>query len=271
VKPSYTYAAAGDYAVSLTVYDASGLKNSAGSVALISMMQPGSTNGVVYDGKQPMVGAHVYLMAANTTGYGQPSVSLLKAAVTGHSDAIGAYLLTGTDGGFTWPGGAACAAGSELYVYALGGAAAGEANSAAGLMAALGSCPNTGSFSGLGYVWVNEVSTVAAAYALAGFATDAVHVSSSGTAAALTGIAKAFANAANMTSLGTGLAYVHAGRERRCAAGRDQYPGGYSVGLRGERRGQLEQLCDSVCGQCGRRIAGGGSDGYGNGGDQHCA
>jgi hypothetical protein len=173
------------------------------------MMQPGSTNGVVYDGKQPMVGAHVYLMAANTTGYGQPSVSLLKAAVTGHSDAIGAYLLTGTDGGFTWPGGAACAAGSELYVYALGGAAAGEANSAAGLMAALGSCPNTGSFSGLGYVWVNEVSTVAAAYALAGFATDAVHVSSSGTAAALTGIAKAFANAANMTSLGTGLAYVY--------------------------------------------------------------
>ena len=208
-KPSYTYATAGDYVVSLTVYDASGLQNSAGSVALIAMVQPGSTNGVVYDGKQPMVGAHVYLMAANTTGYGQPSVSLLKAAAAGHSDAIGAYIPTGTDGGFTWPGGAVCAAGSQLYVYALGGAVGGAANSAAGLLAALGSCPNTGNFSAMGYVWVNEVSTVAAAYALAGFATDAVHVSSSGTAAAQVGIANAFANAANMASLGTGLAYVY--------------------------------------------------------------
>ncbi|MGA1981003.1 MAG: PKD domain-containing protein [Acidobacteriaceae bacterium] len=209
VKPSYAYAAAGDYVVSLTVIDSSGLKASAGSVALVSMVQPGSTNGVVYDGKQPMVGAHVYLMAANTTGYGQPSVSLLKAAATGHSDAIGAYLLTGTDGGFNWPGGAACAAGSQLYVYALGGAAGGETNSAAGLLAAMGSCPSMGSFSAMPYVWVNEVSTVVAAYALAGFATDAVHVSSSGTAAAQMGIANAFADAANISSLAAGVAYAY--------------------------------------------------------------
>jgi len=54
--------------------------------------------GKVYGGQQPLVGAHVYLFAANTTGYGGPgiapsssnaSVSLLSAASTGHSDSVG--------------------------------------------------------------------------------------------------------------------------------------------------------------------------------------
>ena len=53
---------------------------------------------------------------------------------------------------------------------------------------------------------INEVSTVAAAYAMAGFATDATHVSNSGTALAQTGIANAFANAANLETLSTGVA-----------------------------------------------------------------
>ena len=207
-KPSYTYTTAGDYVVVLTVVDQSGLKNSAASVALMSVVAPGGSNGVVYDGKQPVVGAHVYLMAANTTGYGKPSVSLLNAAATGHSDTIGAYVLSGADGGFTWAG-ASCVAGSQMYVYALGGTVGGEANSAAGLLAAVGTCPNTGSVSALPYVWVNEVSTVVAAYALEGFATDATHVSSSGSAAALVGIANAFANAANISSLAAGVAYAY--------------------------------------------------------------
>ena len=47
---------------------------------------------------------------------------------------------------------------------------------------------------------------MAAAYAFAGFATDATHVSSSGTALAQTGIANAFANAANLATLATGAA-----------------------------------------------------------------
>src|ERR1019366_8272488 len=56
------------------------------------------------------------------------------------------------------------------------------------------------------FVAVNEVSTVAAAYAMAGFATDATHVGSSGTTLAQTGIANAFANAGNLETLGTGMA-----------------------------------------------------------------
>jgi sugar lactone lactonase YvrE len=84
-------------------------------------------------------------------------------------------------------------------------------NAAAGLMAVLGNCPGTAgstgdTFSPGMYVVVNEVSTVAAAYAMAGFATDATHVGSSGTAAAQLGIQDAFATAASLSSLPTGVA-----------------------------------------------------------------
>jgi len=34
--------------------------------------------GTVFGGQQPVVGAHLYLLAANTTGYGNASVSLLN-------------------------------------------------------------------------------------------------------------------------------------------------------------------------------------------------
>ena len=53
---------------------------------------------------------------------------------------------------------------------------------------------------------MNEVSTIATAYAMAGFATDALHISSSGTALALTGIFNADANATNLANLSTGAA-----------------------------------------------------------------
>ena len=169
--------------------------------------------GVVSSGSQPIVGAHVYLFAANTTGYGgaglaasssNASVSLLSAAETGDSDAVGAYVTTGSNGGFSLTGDYTCSSGQHLYLYALGGNTGSGVNPAAGLMAAIGSCPASGS-SAI-FATVNEVSTIAAAYAFAGFATDATHVSSSGTALAQVGIANAFANAANLASLSTGTA-----------------------------------------------------------------
>jgi hypothetical protein len=167
----------------------------------------------VYGGQAPVVGAHVYLFAANTTGYGgagiaasssNASVSLISATETGTSDSVGAYVVTGSNGGFSLTGDYTCASGQQLYLYALGGNAGSGTNPAAGLMAAIGSCPSTGS-SAIS-VTVNEVSTIAAAYAFAGFATDATHVSSSGTALAQSGIANAFANAANLATLSTGVA-----------------------------------------------------------------
>ncbi len=167
-------------------------------------------NGSVYGGQQPIVGAHIYLFAANTTGYGQASVSLLNAAATGQSDSIGAYVTSNAQGSFTITGDYTCTPNAQVYLYALGGNPGAGLNSAAGLLAILGSCPTSGSFSfaTVPFINVNEVTTVAAAYAMAGFATDATHVSSSGTPLAQTGIANAFANAANLVDISTGTALI---------------------------------------------------------------
>ncbi len=163
--------------------------------------------GSVHGGQQPITGSHVYLMAANTTGYGNASVSLLNAVSTGHSDTVGAYVLSDPQGNFSISGDYSCTPNTQVYVYALGGDPGGGTNSAAGLMAALGNCPVSGTFVGaISFIDVNEATTVAAAYAIAGFATDATHVSSSGTPLALTGIANAFANAANLATIATGSA-----------------------------------------------------------------
>jgi hypothetical protein len=70
-------------------------------------------------------------------------------------------------------------------------------------MAALGNC---GGLSSSTHITMNEVTTIAAAYALAGFATDATHISSSGTPLAQTGVANAFANAVNLVDLTSGAA-----------------------------------------------------------------
>jgi sugar lactone lactonase YvrE len=164
-------------------------------------------HGQLHGGQQAVAGAKVYLLAANTTGYGQPSVSLLLAADTGNAaDAIGSYVKTDANGFWSITGDYnACASSTtQVYLYGLGGNAGGGANSDAGFLAALGNC---GGLSTVGYVWMDEVTTVAAAYAIAGFATDATHVSSSGTALALTGIQNAFKTSSNLVSLSTGMAY----------------------------------------------------------------
>ena len=161
--------------------------------------------GNVHGGQQPVSGAHVYLFAANTTGYGNLSSSLLNATSTGHSDSVGAYVLTGADGSFSISGDYTCTANTQVYLYALGGNPGAGTNLASSFLAILGNCPGT-AFPTSTYVWINEVSTVAAAYAMAGFAVDATHVSSSATALAQTGIANAFANAANLATLSKGVA-----------------------------------------------------------------
>ena len=222
VSPSHTYAAPGTYTVSLTVTNTGNLTATATSkatIALVPLTDVGIT-GVVSSGSTPIVGAHVYLFAANITGYGgagiaassgNASLSLLSAAETGTSDSLGAYVATGSNGGFSLTGDYTCSSGQQLYLYALGGNNGSGTNSAAGLMAVIGSCPASGSSAIT--ATVNEVTTIAAAYAFAGFATDATHVSSSGTALAQVGIANAFANAANLVNLlnGTALATTPAG------------------------------------------------------------
>lgn len=147
-SPTHIYGAAGTYKVMLTVTDTSGLTGTATSTAAIAALltPPSGLTGLVTGGPQAIVGAHVYLFAANTTGYGgaeiaasssNASVSLLRVADTGTADSVGAYVTTGSNGEFSMTGDYSCTSGQQLYLYALGGNPGAGTNSAIGLMAAL--------------------------------------------------------------------------------------------------------------------------------------
>ncbi len=195
------------YNVSLTVQNSSGLSNQASTTAVIqgvAALIDGKLTGVVMTGTKPILGAKVYLFAAGSTGYGLASVSLLNANNTGTSDATGAYVTTGSGGSFSLSGNYTCTVGQQLYIYATAGNSGSGSNSASGLLAAIGPCPSSTGPST--FAWVNEVSTVATAYALAGFAKDETHVSSSSTTLAQLGIANAFATVSNLETLSTGVA-----------------------------------------------------------------
>ena len=160
-----------------------------------------AVTGTILGGAQPIAGAHVYLLAANSAGYGQSSISLLQQSATGASDSFGPYVTSDSTGHFALPGGYSCTSATQTYVFALGGNAGSGANSAVSLMTALGTCPEA---SAPVSVVVNEISTVAAVYALAGFATDPTHVSHSGSPLAQLDIQNAFLNAANIANPSTG-------------------------------------------------------------------
>jgi sugar lactone lactonase YvrE len=161
-------------------------------------------------GQQTIVGANIYIMVANTTGYGAASKSLLDSNATGHSDSIGGYVLTGSGGLFSITGDYSCSASQQVYLLAVGGDAGAGDNPAAALMSVLGQCPS-GSTNFLAtepFLLVNEVTTVAGVYALSGYMTDMLHVSSSGTALANTGMANAFLTAAELADISSGAAYT---------------------------------------------------------------
>ena len=179
--------------------------------------QGAAIQGIVHGGQNPISGAHVYLYAVNTTGYGgagiaastsNGSLSLLTSATGNPADGNGNYYVTtGSDGSFTITGDYTCPAiSSPVYLYAAGGDSGSGANSAAVLLAGLGTCAASGTIASTVNAVVNEVSTVATAYAFAGFATDPTHISSSGTTKAQTGIklaSNAVTTLANVFTNGT--------------------------------------------------------------------
>jgi hypothetical protein len=181
-----------------------GCANDAGNAVKQFAATGAPASGKILSGTAPVSGAHVYLMGVAATGYGKPSVSLLDEGSTGYEDSVGAYVVTAADGSFTIPGTYSCSAATDVYVYTLGGDSGMGNNSAASELAAIGSCPPVGT--DVPPFVVNEVSTVAMSFALAGFAGDALHISSSGTPLAVTGVQNAFVNASNLVPTATGVA-----------------------------------------------------------------
>src|ERR1700733_525501 len=168
---------------------------------------PGTVlHGTVHGGQNPIAGAHVYLYAVNTNGYGGPgiaasstnaSVSLLHSGTGTTEDGSNHYYVT-TDqhGNFTITGDYSCPSSyPHTYFYALGGDSGSGANSAITLTAPAQACNTSASTD------INEVSTVATAYAYAGFASDPLHVGSSNTTLAATGLTNAANNVANLEDI----------------------------------------------------------------------
>ena len=192
----------------LTISGCSGVPGTSPTQTADGSVPGAALHGIVHGGQQPIVGAHVYLYAANTTGYGNASVSLLQSTGGTVSDGHGNYYYpTGSGGTFSITGDFTCpGAASQVYLYAVGGdpGLGDGTNSAIGLMAALGTC---GSLSSAPYVVINEVSTIATAYSIAGFTVDSTHVSSSSNQlATATDVPNAFATVTNLESLGRGVA-----------------------------------------------------------------
>lgn len=116
-------------------------------------------SGHAFAGKQPLIGASVQVYAAGTTGNGSGSSAVLASALT-----------TDSNGAFTVASGYFCpAANSQLYVVAKAGkpgASASSSNSAITFVTAIGACNQITSST---QVALNEVTTVADAYALSQF------------------------------------------------------------------------------------------------------
>jgi hypothetical protein len=205
----------------------SGCSANFGDVSNTSAQTAVHIQGVVHGGQQPISGAHVYMYAASTAAYGgqgiaptagatgNASTSLLTAATGNPADTNGNfYVTTDTFGNFSINGAFACTSGQQVYLYSTGGdpqlagtGVAGTPNPAATLLAVVGDCAGS-AFPGVTSISMNEVSTVAAAYALAGFATDPLHIGapSAVTSHALsgTGLANAFHTALNLVNQTSG-------------------------------------------------------------------
>ena len=161
----------------------------------------GQLRGNIHGGQQPVSGANVQLFAAGTTGYGVAATALLASPIV--SDANGGFTITGE---YTCP-----SSSSQLYIVATGGnpgLGTPTNNASLALMAALGPCSLHGSQYTLdpnSFININEVTTVASVYALAGFidpATSQIGASATNSV----GIANAFKTVSNLVNISTGQA-----------------------------------------------------------------
>lgn len=182
------------------------LTGCAGSMAFTSASGAGSTSstnsgsggasaklsGRVYGGQQPISGAAIQLYAVGTTGLQSASTALIASPPT-----------TDAGGGFSITGDYSCTNATDVYLVSSGGdSGSGGVNSGITLVAALGPCATLLANAATTYIQVNEVTTVAAAYALAPFASDLTHIGAAGSFPS--GLTLAFANAALLANTSTG-------------------------------------------------------------------
>jgi sugar lactone lactonase YvrE len=160
-------------------------------------MAGSALTGRVKGGQNPISNATIALYAAGSGGPGAGAVKLTPQTPQLTTDSQGNFSITGD---YTCPSGTA-----QVYLVAQGGnpgLPGSINNSAILLMAALGDC---GALSTPGYfIDVDEVTTAAAAWALAPFLAPGGVVGASSTNA--TGLQNAFLNASKLVNTATGTA-----------------------------------------------------------------
>ena len=152
-----------------------------------------SIHGLVHGGQNPVSGATIGLYKVGMTGLSSKATNILTSTVT--TDANGNFNLGGLYG---------CTSSTDqMYITAtMGNPGLGMGtNPALSMVAALGDCGNLGAST---FILINEVTTAAAAWGLAPFATDYAHIGATGTN--LTGIRNAFRNAQVLATTATGQA-----------------------------------------------------------------
>jgi hypothetical protein len=173
---------------------AAALSGCAGNSASTSSSAAGNESarltGKVYGGQQPVGGALIQLYSVGTTGTGSASAPLLSSTVT-----------TGAQGQFSVPN-FSCASATQVYLTATGGSAGAGTNSAIAMMASLGDCSTLQANSATTFININELTTVAAVYALAPFMNDYTHTGAQGSDP--TGLVNAFTTSGALVSTAAG-------------------------------------------------------------------
>jgi hypothetical protein len=173
-----------------------GLSGCDGSSVTSSSVERGvALQGQVRGGQQPVSGASIHLYAAGSAGVGAGAIDLLAPNIV-NTDVLGNFGITGD---YVCPTGT-----TQVYIVARGGnpgLPSGQTNSALVMMAALGNC---GGLTSSTNIVVNEVTTVASAWALAQFMSPGAIVGSSSTNT--TGLNNAFGVVNDLVDTSRGLA-----------------------------------------------------------------
>jgi streptogramin lyase len=148
-------------------------------------------SGSIYGGQQPVVGSTIQLYTVGTGSVGSASAPLIAATV-----------LSGAQGQFAITGDYQCTSATQVYLTATGGNAGSGSNTAITMMAALGSCATLLQNASTTFTSMNELTTVAAVFALSPFMTDYTHIGATGSNP--TGLVNAFATASALVNTTTG-------------------------------------------------------------------
>ena len=196
-------------AVSLTGCS-SGLSGAGAETGVPVVPAVAKISGSVHGGQQAVTGATIQLYTVGTSGIGSAATPLLTTTVTtstGTGSATGGNLGNGFNtlpaGSFNITADYSCTNATLVYLVATGGNSGSGTNGAISEVAALGSCATLLANALTTTISVDELTTVAAAYALAPYsAGDYTNIGATGSNPA--GLVNAFATAASLVNTSTG-------------------------------------------------------------------